>query len=77
LADGKLTPPSNCATKGERHGLRSIGSFGLLLLVANVYAIVKTVQSNATTGTKVAWVVAILIFPLLGFAIWFFFGPRG
>jgi hypothetical protein len=58
-------------------GLEVSGLLGLLLLVANVYAIVKTVQSNATTGTKVAWVVAILIFPLLGFAIWFFFGPRG
>jgi hypothetical protein len=50
---------------------------GLLLLVANVYAIVKTVQSNATTGAKVAWIVGILIFPLLGFVIWLFFGPRG
>jgi hypothetical protein len=58
-------------------GLEIPGLLGLLLLVANVYAIVKTVQSNATTGTKVAWIVAILIFPLLGFAIWFFFGPRG
>jgi hypothetical protein len=58
-------------------GLEVSGLLGLLLLVANVYAIVKTVQSNATTGTKVAWVVAILIFPLLGFVIWFFFGPRG
>jgi hypothetical protein len=58
-------------------GLEIPGLLGLLLLVANVYAIVKTVQSNATTGTKVAWIVAILIFPLLGFVIWFFFGPRG
>jgi hypothetical protein len=58
-------------------GLEIPGLLGLLLLVANVYAIVKTVQSNATTGTKVAWIVGILIFPLLGFVIWFFFGPRG
>jgi hypothetical protein len=58
-------------------GLEVTGLLGLLLLVANVYAIVKTVQSNATTGAKVAWIVGILIFPLLGFVIWFFFGPRG
>jgi hypothetical protein len=58
-------------------GLEISGLLGLLLLVANVYAIVKTVQSNATTGAKVAWIVGILIFPLLGFAIWLFFGPRG
>ncbi len=58
-------------------GLEISGLLGLLLLVANVYAIVKTVQSNATSGAKVAWIVGILIFPLLGFVIWFFFGPRG
>ena len=58
-------------------GLEISGLLGLLLLVANVYAIVKTVQSNATTGAKVAWIVGILIFPLLGFVIWLFFGPRG
>jgi hypothetical protein len=58
-------------------GLEVTGLLGLLLLVANVYAIVKTVQSNATTGAKVAWIVGILIFPLLGFVIWLFFGPRG
>ena len=58
-------------------GLEITGLLGLLLLVANVYAIVKTVQSNATTGAKVAWIVGILIFPLLGFVIWLFFGPRG
>ncbi len=58
-------------------GLEIPGLLGLLLLIANVYAIVKTVQSNATTGAKVAWIVGILIFPLLGFAIWLFFGPRG
>jgi hypothetical protein len=58
-------------------GLEIPGLLGLLLLIANVYAIVKTVQSNATTGAKVAWIVGILIFPLLGFLIWLFFGPRG
>ena len=58
-------------------GLEIPGLLGLLLLIANVYAIVKTVQSNATTGAKVAWIVGILIFPLLGFVIWLFFGPRG
>ena len=58
-------------------GLEIPGLLGLLLLIANVYAIVKTVQSNATTGAKVAWIVGILISPLLGFLIWLFFGPRG
>jgi len=57
-------------------GIEVTGIFGLLLLIADVYAIVKTVQSGATTGAKVFWVVFIVILPLLGFIIWLLFGPR-
>ncbi|MCR9242633.1 MAG: PLD nuclease N-terminal domain-containing protein [Rhodobiaceae bacterium] len=53
------------------------GLFGLLILIADIYAIVKTVQSNAETLTKVLWIVAILFLPLLGVILWYFFGPRG
>ena len=53
------------------------GFFGLLLLIADVWAIVSTVQSNASTGSKVLWIVLILLLPLVGLIIWFFAGPRG
>ncbi len=53
------------------------GFFGLLLLVLDVYAIVKTVQSPAGTGAKVLWIVLIVLLPLLGFLLWLLFGPRG
>lgn len=53
------------------------GFFGLLLLVLDVYAIVKTVQSPAGTGAKVLWIVLIILLPLLGFLLWLLFGPRG
>ncbi|MCW5698410.1 MAG: PLDc N-terminal domain-containing protein [Rhodospirillales bacterium] len=53
-----------------------LGFFGLIILIAVVYAIVKTVQSAASTGVKVVWIVAILIFPLFGFLAWLLFGPR-
>lgn len=52
------------------------GFFGLLLLIAVVWAIVNIVQSRATTGAKVVWVVLVIVLPLLGFIIWLFFGPR-
>lgn len=58
-------------------GIEVGGIFGLLLLVANIWAIVKTVQSGASTGAKVFWIVLILILPLLGLIIWLFAGPRG
>jgi hypothetical protein len=58
-------------------GIEIGGLFGLLLLIADIWAIVKTVQSGASTGAKVIWIVLILILPLLGFLIWLLFGPKG
>jgi len=53
------------------------GLLGLIILILDVYAIVKTVQSNASTGAKVIWVVVILLLPVLGLLLWFLFGPKG
>ena len=58
-------------------GIEVGGLFGLLLLVADVWAIVKTVQSGATTGAKVFWIVLIVILPMLGLIIWLLAGPKG
>jgi hypothetical protein len=52
------------------------GLFGLLVLIADVWAIVNVVGSHSTTGKKVLWVVMILLLPVLGFIIWYFAGPR-
>ncbi|MGH8459979.1 MAG: PLD nuclease N-terminal domain-containing protein [Stenotrophobium sp.] len=52
------------------------GILGLLLLIADIYAIVSTVQGNTTTGKKVAWILLILFLPMLGFIIWWLAGPR-
>lgn len=52
------------------------GLFGLILLVLDVWAIVRTVQSHAGTGEKVVWIVLILLLPLLGLILWLLLGPR-
>jgi len=53
------------------------GLFGLLLLIADVWAIVHIFQSSASVGAKTLWVVVVLLFPVIGLVAWFFFGPRG
>ncbi len=53
------------------------GFFGFILLICVIYAIVKTIQSRASTGKKVLWIVVLLVLPLLGFILWLIFGPRG
>jgi len=52
------------------------GLWGLLVLIADVWAIVNIVQSGADTGRKVLWVVLVIVLPVLGFVLWFFLGPR-
>ncbi|MBA6411853.1 PLDc N-terminal domain-containing protein [Parahaliea sp. F7430] len=53
------------------------GVLGLLILIADIWAIINVIQSNATTIKKVVWIVAILLLPVLGLILWFFLGPRG
>ncbi len=57
-------------------GIEVGGLLGLLILIADVWAIVKTVQSGASTGAKVFWIVLILLLPILGLVIWLLAGPR-
>jgi hypothetical protein len=57
-------------------GIEIGGLLGLIILVADVWAIVKTVGSSASTGGKVFWIVLILILPVLGLIIWLVAGPR-
>jgi hypothetical protein len=52
------------------------GLFGLLVLIADVWAIVNILQSNADTGAKVVWTVVVIVLPLLGFILWYFLGPK-
>lgn len=52
------------------------GFWGFVHLVLVVWAIVSIVQSGASTGKKVGWIVLIALLPVLGFVIWFFLGPK-
>ena len=53
------------------------GLLGLLILAADVWAIVNILQSTSDTTKKVLWTLLVLVFPVLGFLIWLFLGPRG
>jgi hypothetical protein len=48
----------------------------LLVLIADIWAIINIVQSGADSGKKVLWVVLVLVLPVLGFVLWWFLGPR-
>lgn len=52
------------------------GVFGLLILIADIWAILNIVQSRVSTVNKLIWIVVILLLPVLGLIIWWFAGPR-
>lgn len=52
------------------------GLFGLILLVADIWAIVNVAQSGASTGAKAVWIVLILVLPVIGLIAWLLAGPR-
>ncbi len=57
-------------------GMEVGGLLGLIILIADVWAIVNILQSAATTGSKVIWVVLILMLPVVGLILWLLLGPR-
>jgi succinate dehydrogenase/fumarate reductase cytochrome b subunit len=52
------------------------GLLGLVILVADVWAILNIIQSSESTGTKALWIILVLVLPVLGFVIWYFAGPK-
>ncbi|MNF48332.1 MULTISPECIES: PLDc N-terminal domain-containing protein [unclassified Pseudomonas] len=50
---------------------------GLIILALDIWAILNVFKSSVGTGTKIIWVVVILVLPVLGLIIWAIAGPRG
>lgn len=51
------------------------GILGILILIADIYAIIKILQSSASGLKKLVWVLIVLLLPVIGLIIWFFAGP--
>ena len=52
------------------------GLWGVLVLIADVWAIVNILQSSSDTAKKVIWTVVVLVLPVIGFVLWLLLGPR-
>jgi hypothetical protein len=53
----------------------SISFWGLLVLVLDIIALVSLLKSNADSGTKILWVLLIVLLPVLGMVLYFLMGP--
>jgi hypothetical protein len=52
------------------------GLLGLLVFVADIWAILTILKSGVALGAKVLWCLLVLVLPVLGLLIWYFAGPK-
>ena len=50
--------------------------WGVLVLIADIWAIVNVLQSAADSTKKLIWTLVIIFLPVLGFLLWILLGPR-
>lgn len=50
---------------------------GIIILVLDIWAIMSVLGSGAGTAQKILWTLGIIIFPVIGFIVWYFAGPKG
>lgn len=51
--------------------------WGIIILIADIYAIIKIAQSSVSALKKTLWIVGVLLFPVVGFIVWLLLGPGG
>jgi hypothetical protein len=51
------------------------GIGGLIILIADIYAMVMILQSSAENIEKLVWSLVVFFLPLIGLIIWYFAGP--
>jgi len=51
------------------------GIGGLIILIADIYAIVMILQSSAKGIEKLIWFLVVFLLPLIGLIVWYFAGP--
>jgi len=53
------------------------GRLGFIILACDIFAILKIVESGASTVKKLVWILAILFLPVIGLIVWWLAGPKG
>ena len=48
----------------------------MLVLFADIYAVLKIAQSGASDGRKVLWIGIVILLPVIGLVIWYLIGPK-
>ncbi|RDV04832.1 PLDc N-terminal domain-containing protein [Undibacter mobilis] len=52
------------------------GLLGLIILVADIWAVVQILKSSQSGGSKLFWILLILLLPVIGLLVWLVAGRR-
>ena len=48
---------------------------GIMVVIADLYAIARTLRSDCGAASKARWIAIVLLVPILGVVLWSMFGP--
>ena len=51
------------------------GILGFIILLLDIFAIIKIAKSSESAGLKILWIVIVILLPLIGLIAWFVAGP--
>ena len=49
---------------------------GLIILIADIYAVIQILGSRESGVTKLIWFLVVFFLPVIGFIAWLVAGPR-
>jgi len=52
-------------------------ALGLLILIADIWAIFSILNSSARSGEKLLWIIVVVLLPVLGLILWLLVGTSG
>lgn len=55
--------------------MREYGFLGIVILIADIYAIIQIVKSAEDNTAKILWVLIVALLPVAGLVVWFLLGP--
>ncbi|MBC7283539.1 PLDc N-terminal domain-containing protein [Hoeflea sp.] len=51
-------------------GFEYSGILGIIILILDIWAILQIIKGGGSTGSKVLWILIILLLPVIGLIIW-------
>lgn len=56
--------------------METTGIIGILVLIADIYAILQIAESASSTGKKAVWIALVVLLPIAGLIVWYLLGPK-